>query len=76
MKYIIFSELNRNHFLFLTYLIITLIKDIDKRYIINTGDIVDTFNKYYLYTLSDFFSIIPFIIIYKPNLIKRKYRRK
>ena len=63
MKYIIFSELNRNHFLFLTYLIITLIKDIDKRYIINTGDIVDTFNKYYLYTLSDFFSIIPFIII-------------
>lgn len=63
MKYIIFSELNRNHFLFLTYLIITLIKDIDKRYIINTSDIVDTFNKYYLYTLSDFFSIIPFIII-------------
>ena len=63
MKYIIFSELNRNHFLFLTYLIITLIKEIDKRYIINTGDIVDTFNKYYLYTLSDFFSIIPFIII-------------
>lgn len=63
MKYIIFSELNRNHFLFLTYLIITLIKDIDKHYIINTGDIVDTFNKYYLYTLSDFFSIIPFIII-------------
>ena len=63
MKYIIFSELNKNHFLFLTYLIITLIKDIDKRYIINTGDIIDSFIKYYIYTLSDFFSIIPFIII-------------
>ena len=63
MKYLIFSELNRNHFLFLSYFIITIIKEIDNRYITKTGDLIETFNKYYFYTLSDFFSIIPFIII-------------
>jgi hypothetical protein len=31
--------------------------------ITETGDIIEIFHKYYLYTLSDFFSIIPFIII-------------
>ena len=63
MKYLIISELNRNHFLFLTYFIISTIRLIVKRYIISAKDIVETFNKYYVYSLSDLLSIIPFIII-------------
>ena len=63
MKYLIFSKLNRNHFLFLSYFIITMIKDLVKRNTTKIDDIIETFNKYYLYSLSDFFSIIPFIII-------------
>ena len=63
MKYLIFSELNRNHFLFLSYFIISIIIEIDNKYIKSTDDIVDTFHKCYIHTLSDFLSIIPFIII-------------
>ena len=63
MKYIIFSELNRNHFLFLTYFIISVVKSINNRYIRTTQDLVESFNQYYIYTLSDFISIIPLIII-------------
>ncbi len=63
MKYLIFAELSRNHFLFLLYFIISIIKDIVNHYIISTKDLIDTFNKYYMCTLSDFLSIIPLIII-------------
>ena len=63
MKYIIFSELNRNHFLFLSYFIISVIKDIIKIYIKTTKDLVESFHQFYINTLSDFLSIIPFIII-------------
>ena len=63
MKYLIFSELNRNHFFFLSYLIIIIIKEINNLYITKIDDIIQTFNKYYIYSLSDLFSIIPFIII-------------
>ena len=63
MKYIIFSELNRNHFLFLSYLIIAIIIEINNQHIISSDDIVNTFHKCFLHTLSDFLSIIPFIII-------------
>ena len=63
MKYLIFAELNRNHFLFLTYFIISFIKAIVNRYIKTTEDIVESFHVYYIYTLSDFLSIIPLIII-------------
>ena len=63
MKYIIFSELNRNHFLFLSYLIIAIIIEIDNQHITSSNDIVNTFHKCFLHTLSDFLSIIPFIII-------------
>ena len=63
MKYIIFSKLNRNYFLFLSYFIISIIKDIVNQYIHSSGDIVETFNKYYINTLSDLLSIIPIIII-------------
>ena len=63
MKYLIFAELNRNHFLFLTYFIISFIKAIFNRYIKTTEDIVESFHVYYIYTLSDFLSIIPVIII-------------
>ena len=63
MKYLIFSELNRNHFFFLSYFIITIIKDFINRYIASGRDIIFKFNQYYIYSLSDFLSIIPFIII-------------
>ena len=63
MKYLIFSELNRNHFLFLSYLIIAIIIEINNQHIISSDDIVNTFHKCFLHTLSDFLSIIPFIII-------------
>ena len=63
MKYLIFSELNKNHFLFLSFFIITIIKEIVNRQIKSTQDVVHTFHKYYIYTLSDFLSIIPIIII-------------
>ena len=63
MKYLIFSKLNRNHFLFLSYFIISIIKDIVNRYITTTKDLIQTFNKYYINSLSDFLSIIPLIII-------------
>ena len=63
MKYIIISELNKNHFLFLTYFIISFAKEINNRYITPTDDIIQTFNKYYIYSLSDFLTIIPLIII-------------
>ena len=63
MKYLIFSELNRNHFLFLSYFIISIIIEIVNKYIKSTDDIVDTFHKCYIHTLSDFLSIIPFIIM-------------
>ena len=63
MKYLIWSELNKNHILFLSYFILAIIKELDKHYLISTKDIVGTFNKYYIYTSSDFLSIIPFVII-------------
>ena len=63
MKYLIFAELSRNHFLFLSYFIISIIKDIVNEYIISSKDIIQTFNKYYINTLSDLLSIIPIIII-------------
>ena len=63
MKYLIFSELNRNYFLFLSYFIISIIKEIVNKYITSTKDIIQTFNKYYIYSLSDFLSLIPLIII-------------
>ena len=63
MKYLIFAELNKNHFLFLTYFIISAIQEIDNRYITKTDDIIEIFHIFYIYTLSDFLSIIPLIII-------------
>ena len=63
MKCLIFSELNRNHFFFLSYLIIIIIKEINNLYITQIDDIIQTFQKYYIYSLSDLLSIIPFIII-------------
>ena len=63
MKYLIFSELSRNHFLFLSYFIISIIKIIVNKYIVSTKDLIHTFNKYYMCTLSDLLSVIPLIII-------------
>ena len=63
MKYLIFSKLTRNHFLFLSYFIITIIYDIVNRYIYIGKDLIFTFNKSYIFTLSDFLTLIPVIII-------------
>ena len=63
MKYFIFSKLNRNHFLFLSYFIISIIKDIVNRNIKSSKDVIQTFHKYYIISLSDLLSIIPLIII-------------
>ena len=63
MKYLIFSKLNKYHFLFLSYFILSIIKDIVNNNIISTKDIINSFNEYYIRTLSDFLSIIPLIII-------------
>ena len=63
MKYLIFSKLNRNHFLFLSYFIISIIKDIVNKHIVTSKDVIQTFHKYYINSLSDLLSIIPLIII-------------
>ena len=63
MKYIIFSQFNRYHLLFLTYLIVIVIKEIVKNSYKSTGDIIESFHKYFSYTISDIISIIPIIII-------------
>ena len=63
MKYLIFSELSRNHFLFLSYFIISIIKNIVNKQIKTTKDLIQTFNTYYMCTLSDLLSVIPLIII-------------
>ena len=63
MKYLIFSKLNKNHFLFLSYFIIAIIDELCNKYMKSTDDIAGTFHKNYIYSLSDLLSIIPFIII-------------
>ena len=63
MKYLIFSKLNRNHFLFLSYFIISIIRNIVNSKIKTSKDIIQTFHKYYISSLSDLLSIIPLIII-------------
>lgn len=63
MKYLIFPELNKNHFLFLSYFIISTIEELIHYFYKSTNDIIGTFHQYYVYSLSDFLAIIPFIII-------------
>ena len=63
MKYLNFSKLNKKYFLFLSYFIFSIVKDIVNRHIASIDDIIQTFNKYYVNTLSDLLSIIPLIII-------------
>ena len=63
MKYIIFSEFNKNHFLFLTFFIISAILKLININIKATKDLVQSFHQFYISTLSDLLSIIPFIII-------------
>ena len=63
MRYIIFSELNRYHLLFLTYFITIIIKQIVNDLYNSTDDIIESFNKYFSYTISDLLSIFPIIII-------------
>ena len=65
MKYFLFPKLNSNHFLFLTYFVIYTVRTLIKEKSHTTNDICETFNYYYLYSFSDFLSIIPLIIIQK-----------
>ena len=63
MKYIIFDKPNKYHFLFLSFFIIKFIDELIDKNMISTKDIVETFHKNYLASMSDFLSIIPIIII-------------
>ena len=63
MKYFIFPKINFNHFLFLSYFILDIIKDILDHLNKSTEDISSTFHNYYISSLSDFLSIIPVLII-------------
>ena len=63
MRYIIFSKINKNYLLFFTYLIVSIIDEICNRYVKTTGDIIEIFHNNYIYSISDFLSIIPIIII-------------
>ena len=63
MKYFIFSKLNKNHFLFLTYFFISIGLEIVNKYVVSGKDIIFELNRFYIYTLSHFLSIIPLIII-------------
>ena len=63
MKYIRFSEFNRNYLLFLSLFIISIIKDVIKDSRKLTKDMISSFVKYYSYSLSDLLAIIPIIII-------------
>ena len=63
MKYFLFTKFNFDHFLFLSYFIVNTIKSIIDRLNKPTKDIISSFHNCYLYTLSDFLSIIPILII-------------
>ena len=63
MKYIIFAKPNKYHFLFLSFFIVKIIDEIMTICITSYGDIIETFHKNYLASMSDFLSIIPIIII-------------
>ena len=63
MKYVIFTKLNFNHFLFLLFFIINTIYSYVSRFLYFTKDIAVNFHKKYLSTFSDFLSIIPVLII-------------
>ena len=63
MKYIIFSKFNRYHFLFITYFITVIIKEIIYDLYRSTNDIIESLNKYFSCSISDLLSIIPIIII-------------
>ena len=63
MKYLEFSILNKNYLLFLSYFIVVLIREIINDFYSTTKDIIESFHKYYTYSLSDFLSIMAIIII-------------
>ena len=65
MKYLVFATPNSNHFLFLSFSILLIIRTIITEQSQLTQDIVENFHFSYLYSLSDFLSIIPIIIINK-----------
>ena len=71
MKNFLFTKFNYNHFFFLSYFIIHVIKAIINKIDNPTNDIAETFNYYYVYTLSDFLSIIPVLIIKKRSRSSR-----
>jgi len=77
MKYFIFPEFNFNHFLFLSYFIVSIIKDNLKQLNKSTEDISSNFHNYYMSSLSDLLSIIPVLIIkYRSKSLKINENKK
>ena len=71
MKYFLFPKFNFNHFLFLSYFIVNIIRDILDYHNKPTGDISRNFHLSYISSLSDLLSIIPVLIIkYRSRSIK------
>ena len=70
-KYIFFSKLEKRHFLFLFFFIISCIKHGIQIYFENNQGIGIEFLYLYIYNLGDFVTIIPYIIL-KKNVKKEK----
>ena len=68
MKYFFVPKFNFNHFLFLSYFIVNIIREIFKYLNKSTEDIAKNFHFNYISSFSDLLSIIPVLII--------KYRSK
>ena len=64
-KYIFFSKLEKRHFLFLFFFIISCIKHGIQIYFENNQGIGIEFLYLYIYNLGDFVTIIPYIILKK-----------
>ena len=78
MKYVIVSKLNKNHFFFLSYFIFKIIEGLCNKYSQTTQDIVGIFHHNYIDSMSDFLSIIPYIIIKirSRNISKNKLNKE
>ena len=76
MKYFLFPKINFNHFLFLSYFIVNIIRDNLIHLNNPTEDISTIFNHSYICTLSDFLSIIPVLTIKQRSKSLKIYEDK
>ena len=63
MKYIIFSDLNRNYLLFILYFIFSTLKHMIIKFYRPTDDFIIYLDENYTYSISDLLTIIPILII-------------